>query len=130
MDIAEKISHSGKLTTCTEPEFRDIDSDQKDPQLCSIYAIDIYRNLRVAEVCTTTRTLVILTHIFMLIFAVIPFLQLMRRPHSTFMETGQRDITQSMRGILVDWLVEVCVVFDMQVSVRRHQVALRVTISF
>ncbi|KAM7483707.1 hypothetical protein LguiB_008290 [Lonicera macranthoides] len=78
----EKISHSGKLTTCTEPDFRDIDSDQKDPQLCSIYAIDIYRNLRVAE--------------------------LMRRPHSTFMETAQRDITQSMRGILVDWLVEVC----------------------
>lgn len=57
MDIAEKISHSGKLITCTEPDFRDIDSDQKDPQLCSIYAIDIYRNLSVAEVCTTTRTL-------------------------------------------------------------------------
>lgn len=31
----------------------------------------------------------------------------MHRPRSNFMEDFQRDITQSMRGILVDWLVEV-----------------------
>ncbi|XP_042484276.1 cyclin-A2-4-like [Macadamia integrifolia] len=59
----------------------DIDSDDKDPQMCSLYAADIYSNLRVVE--------------------------LVRRPSCNFMETLQRDITQSMRGILVDWLVEV-----------------------
>ncbi|KAF6167958.1 hypothetical protein GIB67_020528 [Kingdonia uniflora] len=58
-----------------------IDLDHKDPQKCSLYALDIYNNLRVSE--------------------------LIRRPSSTFMEALQRDITQSMRGILVDWLVEV-----------------------
>lgn len=38
------------------------------------------------------------------------FLQLVRRPCPNFMETVQRDITQSMRGILVDWLVEVSII--------------------
>ncbi|OUZ99665.1 Cyclin [Macleaya cordata] len=63
------------------PDITDIDSDYKDPQMCSLYAPDIYSNLRVSE--------------------------LIRRPCSNFMETLQRDITQSMRGILIDWLVEV-----------------------
>ncbi|KAK1298865.1 Cyclin-A2-1 [Acorus calamus] len=58
-----------------------IDSDHKNPQMCSSYAPEIYTHLRRAE--------------------------LMRRPSSNFMETTQRDITQGMRGILVDWLVEV-----------------------
>ncbi|XP_077225298.1 cyclin-A2-4-like [Tasmannia lanceolata] len=62
-------------------DFTDIDSDQKNPQMCSLYAPAIYANLRVAE--------------------------LIRRPCPDFMERLQRDITQSMRGILVDWLVEV-----------------------
>ena len=34
--------------------------------------------------------------------------QLIRRPKSNYMETLQRDITKGMRGILIDWLVEVC----------------------
>jgi len=38
------------------------------------------------------------------------FLQLVRRSLPNFMETVQRDITQSMRGILIDWLVEVSVI--------------------
>ncbi|KAF5204856.1 Cyclin-a2-1 [Thalictrum thalictroides] len=58
-----------------------IDSDLKDPLMCSLYAPDIYKNIRVAE--------------------------LIRRPSSSFMESLQRDITKSMRGILIDWLVEV-----------------------
>ncbi|CAA7403095.1 unnamed protein product [Spirodela intermedia] len=49
--------------------------------MCSLYAADVYTNLRAAE--------------------------LIRRPLCNFMETRQRDITQSMRGILIDWLVEV-----------------------
>lgn len=77
----EKGSFDGKLTTSSNPDVKDIDSDDKDPQLCSLYAPEIYNNLHVAE--------------------------LNRRPCSNFMETVQRDITQSMRGILVDWLVEV-----------------------
>nr|XP_029119507.1 cyclin-A2-1 isoform X2 [Elaeis guineensis] len=59
----------------------DIDADHGNPQMCSIYAEDIYTNLRAAE--------------------------LIRRPSSNFMETSQRDITHGMRGILIDWLVEV-----------------------
>ncbi|XP_074331976.1 cyclin-A2-4 isoform X1 [Apium graveolens] len=69
------------LTSCSKPEFVDIDADYKDPQLCRQYAPDIYSNLRVAE--------------------------LMRRPDSKSMEIVQQDITKGMRGILVDWLVEV-----------------------
>ncbi|KAF9616823.1 hypothetical protein IFM89_032673 [Coptis chinensis] len=63
------------------PKIINIDSDHQDPLMCSLYAPDIYKNLRVAE--------------------------LIRRPTSNFMETMQRDITQTMRGILIDWLVEV-----------------------
>lgn len=33
------------------PDFIDIDADQKDPLLCSIYASEIYQYLRVQEVC-------------------------------------------------------------------------------
>nr|DAD44785.1 TPA_asm: hypothetical protein HUJ06_003015 [Nelumbo nucifera] len=69
------------LGTLSGQDITNIDCDFKDPQMCSLYAPDIYSNLRVAE--------------------------LIRRPCSDFMETLQRDITQSMRGILVDWLVEV-----------------------
>ena len=42
--------------------------------------------------------------------------QIKRRPSPTFMESMQHDINPTMRGILVDWLVEVkllllCVAF-------------------
>lgn len=78
---AEKCNVSENQKISRDQEFIDIDSDHKDPQLCSLYAADIYSNLRVAE--------------------------LVRRSLPNFMETVQRDITQSMRGILIDWLVEV-----------------------
>ncbi|KAH0688401.1 hypothetical protein KY284_018954 [Solanum tuberosum] len=68
-------------STSTKLDFIDIDSDKKDPLQCSQYAHDIYNNLRVAEI--------------------------IRRPQSNFMETLQRDITESMRAILVDWIAEV-----------------------
>ncbi|KAF8407004.1 hypothetical protein HHK36_006126 [Tetracentron sinense] len=72
--ICEDLGISSSL------DIIDIDSDHKDPQMCSLYAHDIYSNLLVTE--------------------------LIRRPYPNFMETLQQDITQSMRGILVDWLVE------------------------
>ncbi|KAE8700172.1 hypothetical protein F3Y22_tig00110560pilonHSYRG00063 [Hibiscus syriacus] len=59
----------------------DIDSNLKDPQACGLYAPDIYNNMRVTE--------------------------LNQRPSINYMEQLQRDITPSMRGVLVDWLVEV-----------------------
>ncbi|KAK8496881.1 hypothetical protein V6N12_072493 [Hibiscus sabdariffa] len=77
----EKVRVCGTSITSSDLDFVDIDLDTKDPQLCSLYAPEIYNNLRVAE--------------------------LVRSPYPNFMETIQRDITRSMRGILVDWLVEV-----------------------
>eukprot|EP01018_Ginkgo_biloba_P008678 Gb_07594 [translate_table: standard] len=65
----------------TSVEFIDIDSNHKDPQMCSIYASEIYDHMRIAE--------------------------LKRRPLPSFMETVQHDINPNMRSILVDWLVEV-----------------------
>ncbi|CAM0875910.1 unnamed protein product [Alopecurus aequalis] len=54
-----------------------------DPQLCAPYAKDIYSYLRSMEV------------------------QAKRRPATDYIERVQADITPNMRGILVDWLVEV-----------------------
>ncbi|KAI3454048.1 hypothetical protein Pfo_010711 [Paulownia fortunei] len=59
----------------------DIDSKHEDPQMCSLYAADIYYNLYAT--------------------------QLSRRPLVDYMEKMQQDITQGMRAILIDWLVEV-----------------------
>ncbi|CAH8356193.1 unnamed protein product [Eruca vesicaria subsp. sativa] len=77
----ERSYVEGSSTVTSSSKFIDIDSDDKDPLLCSIYAPEIHYNLRVAE--------------------------LKRRPLSGFMERTQRDVTKTMRGILVDWLVEV-----------------------
>ncbi|KAL3633449.1 hypothetical protein CASFOL_022211 [Castilleja foliolosa] len=59
----------------------DIDSKHNDPQMCIVYAADIYYNMYAA--------------------------QLARRPLVDYIEKVQRDITQDMRAILIDWLVEV-----------------------
>ncbi|XP_056848609.1 cyclin-A2-3-like isoform X3 [Raphanus sativus] len=79
--IVEKSAVIGSSTAPDIQKFIDIDSDDKDPLLCCLYAPEIYYNLRVSE--------------------------LRRRPVPDYMETIQKDVTQSMRGILVDWLVEV-----------------------
>ena len=39
--------------------------------------------------------------------------QLMGRPSPNYMEGLQRDITKGMRGILIDWLVEVVISMTM-----------------
>ncbi|KAG2379801.1 hypothetical protein LR48_Vigan406s014200 [Vigna angularis] len=77
----KKGNLSKVLTAWKDQDVTSIDDDLGDPLLCSLYAADIYDTMRVAE--------------------------LARRPYPNFMEMVQRDITQSMRGILVDWLVEV-----------------------
>lgn len=50
-DSVEKGSLYSKLIKSSNPSVEDIDSDLKDPQLCSLYAPEIYNTLRVAEVC-------------------------------------------------------------------------------
>lgn len=62
-------------------DFIDIDSEHRDAQMCTTYVTEIYANMRVIE--------------------------LKRRPLANFMETIQRDINANMRGVLIDWLVEV-----------------------
>lgn len=57
--------------------------DNEDPQLCGPYASDIYAYLRRLEV------------------------EPKRRPLPDYMETIQKDVNANMRGVLVDWLVEV-----------------------
>ncbi|XP_008780924.1 cyclin-A3-1-like [Phoenix dactylifera] len=60
-----------------------MDFDAEDPQMCGHYANDIYQYLRSMEV------------------------EQKRRPLVNYIETIQTDVTANMRGILVDWLVEV-----------------------
>ncbi|XP_011629119.1 cyclin-A3-1 isoform X2 [Amborella trichopoda] len=70
-----------KLRTEEREEPVDVDLVSEDPILGSAYASDIYQYLRSAEV--------------------------KRRPRVNFIDSIQNDITANMRGILVDWLVEV-----------------------
>ncbi|XP_071695700.1 cyclin-A2-1-like [Rutidosis leptorrhynchoides] len=60
----------------------DIDSKHKGPQMCSLYVAELYGNLRATE--------------------------LKWRHLVDYMKTVQLEITKEMRGILIDWLVEVC----------------------
>lgn len=50
MFTVEKPSINVNEVKSSDPDFIDIDSEDKDPQLCSLYAEDIYRILRTAEV--------------------------------------------------------------------------------
>ncbi|KAK1436080.1 hypothetical protein QVD17_01855 [Tagetes erecta] len=77
-----EINIFNKVESSNEQAIIDIDSRHKDPLMCSLYVAEIYNNLRATE--------------------------LKRRPSFNYMKTVQRDITQEMRGILIDWLVEVC----------------------
>ncbi|KAL9313330.1 hypothetical protein ACSQ67_018782 [Phaseolus vulgaris] len=72
---------SEKPITSNSLAIVDIDSELKDPQIWSCYASDMYNNIRVTELKSKTL--------------------------SNYMEKLQTDINPSMRGILVDWLVEV-----------------------
>lgn len=61
--------------------YTNIDNNLADPQMCAIYAAEIYQNLQEGEG--------------------------RHRPGVDFLERVQGDINASMRGILIDWLVEV-----------------------
>ncbi|XP_057837903.1 cyclin-A1-4 isoform X2 [Cryptomeria japonica] len=62
-------------------QYINIDCANKDPQMCTPYASDIYEHLQKIEK--------------------------KRRPRTDYMEVVQQDMNNSMRGILIDWLVEV-----------------------
>ncbi|KAK3003967.1 hypothetical protein RJ639_019563 [Escallonia herrerae] len=113
-----------------------IDSDHKDPQMCSVYAANIYTNLCVTEVCINdlpsyTNTVIFIDKpmVLHMLYDTLYYLQLVnaifffttrsitisdilyvfqldRRPSVNYMQMLQRDVTQGMRGILIDWLVE------------------------
>ncbi|CAA7048008.1 unnamed protein product [Microthlaspi erraticum] len=61
----------------------DIDARSDDPQMCGPYVADIYEYLRELEVKPKLR------------------------PLPNYIEKVQEDVTATMRGVLVDWLVEV-----------------------
>ncbi|GLT93547.1 hypothetical protein SLE2022_113370 [Rubroshorea leprosula] len=80
--VAQKMTLEVKEDVSAKKEL-DIDSTNDDPQLCGSYASDIYEYLHEMEVDPK------------------------RRPLPDYLEKVQTDVSANMRGILVDWLVEV-----------------------
>ncbi|KAF5444842.1 hypothetical protein F2P56_033941 [Juglans regia] len=82
---AKKKGSTKTLAKATEKiaEKLDINGKSDDPQLCVAYASDIYEYLRQME------------------------MESKRRPLPNYLEEVQKDVTANMRGILVDWLVDV-----------------------
>ncbi|CAN4092634.1 unnamed protein product [Withania somnifera] len=73
----------GVVTSKIVDEKELIVSDVDDPQMCTPYVSDIYDYLRKMEI------------------------EEKRRPLPDYLEKVQKDVSATMRGILVDWLVEV-----------------------
>ncbi|KAL6207900.1 hypothetical protein ACLB2K_018853 [Fragaria x ananassa] len=65
------------------PKTEEVETTPSDPQMCEPYARDIYEYLHMLEVDPN------------------------RRPLPDYIAKVQKDITANMRGVLVDWLVEV-----------------------
>ncbi|XP_048436490.1 putative cyclin-A3-1 isoform X2 [Pyrus x bretschneideri] len=70
--------------TIRQPETtKDVDAASDDPQMCAPYARDIFEYLQKLEADED------------------------RRPSPNYMTKIQKDVTANMRGVLVDWLVDV-----------------------
>ena len=81
-DGGAQLAQQPPAAPSTPPEWKDVDAAHaEDPLFVGAYVGDIYRYLRVAE--------------------------LKHRPSTRYMDNVQVDINSTMRGILVDWLVEV-----------------------
>lgn len=81
-----KTKKKVKKVAATKPNSatkEDVGEILDDPQMCGAYVSEIYEYLREMEV------------------------QAKRRPLPDYIEKVQKDLTPNMRGILVDWLVEV-----------------------
>lgn len=87
---AKKALLAGKAKAKTKTKTKaaedadiDIDAKSDDPQICGAYVTDIYQYLHSMEVDPK------------------------RRPLPDYIEKVQKDMSANMRGVLVDWLVEV-----------------------
>ncbi|XP_057468954.1 putative cyclin-A3-1 [Actinidia eriantha] len=76
-----KKAETDAATTITTTQ--DIDVKSEDPQMCGAYVSEIYQYLHDME------------------------REAKRRPLPNYIEKVQKDVTPKMRGVLVDWLVEV-----------------------
>ncbi|XP_051149956.1 putative cyclin-A3-1 isoform X2 [Andrographis paniculata] len=83
--VAKRNVKKGKVSVKETESSPKIDEDGggDDPQICGAYASDIYDYLREME------------------------MEPKRRPLPDYLGVIQKDVTANMRGILVDWLVEV-----------------------
>lgn len=120
--VCEKLNHLGSL---------DAVSNSEDSQACTLYAHNMYDTNRVIEVCVGIVKLSSSSQRNFLIYAILRknkaffsslwiwlwhtfakllkclILQLDQRPSADYMEKLQKYISPIMRGILIDWLVEV-----------------------
>ncbi|KAK9270944.1 hypothetical protein L1049_026532 [Liquidambar formosana] len=76
-----KVKKAEAMTATTT--VQDVDEKIEDPQMCAAYVSDIYEYLHKME------------------------MEPKRRPLPGYIEKVQKDVSANMRGILVDWLVEV-----------------------
>ncbi|KAL1564763.1 G2/mitotic-specific cyclin C13-1 [Salvia divinorum] len=77
-----KLGEAKEAKTEIDPAI-DLDGKSDNPQMCRAYASDIYEYLHSME------------------------MEAKRRPLSDYLEKIQKDVTVNMRGVLIDWLVEV-----------------------
>ncbi|XP_010549257.1 PREDICTED: putative cyclin-A3-1 isoform X2 [Tarenaya hassleriana] len=77
------VSDTAKDSTAAVESSVDIDARTDDPQMCGPYVSDIYEYLRQLEVNPK------------------------QRPLPNYIEKVQKEVNSNMRGVLVDWLVEV-----------------------
>ncbi|KVH98294.1 G2/mitotic-specific cyclin C13-1-like [Cynara cardunculus var. scolymus] len=84
---AKKVKKPVKLATAAakthELAAKEIDDPSIDPQMCEPYVSDIYQYLHKME------------------------MEEKRRPLADYIEKVQKDVNVNMRGVLIDWLVEV-----------------------
>ncbi|CAK9149246.1 unnamed protein product [Ilex paraguariensis] len=79
----KKFKKAVTAATVTKKNAEDIDAKSDDPQMCGSYVSEIYEYLRSME------------------------MEAKRRPLPDYIEKVQKDVSANMRGVLVDWLVEV-----------------------
>ncbi|XP_010540385.1 PREDICTED: putative cyclin-A3-1 isoform X2 [Tarenaya hassleriana] len=77
------VSETAKVSETAVESSVDIDARTDDPQMCGPYVSDIYEYIRQMEVNTK------------------------QRPLLDYIEKVQKEVNPNMRGVLVDWLVEV-----------------------
>ncbi|KZV54549.1 hypothetical protein F511_01347 [Dorcoceras hygrometricum] len=84
--VAKNSKSSVKDTSGVKEDYDsgfDVNAESDDPQMCGAYVSDIYGYLHSME------------------------MDVKRRPLADYLEKIQKDVTANMRGILLDWLVEV-----------------------